>query len=39
VESQAESQNNKQEQHQPEQNTLDGEAQQTSLLLELIQSL
>ena len=36
VESQAESQNNEQEQHQPEQNTLDGEARQTSLLLELI---
>jgi hypothetical protein len=39
VESQAESQNNEQEQHQPEQSIPDVEARQTNLLLELIQGL
>jgi hypothetical protein len=39
VESQAESQNNEQEQHQPEQSTPEAEARQTNLLLELIQGL
>ncbi len=39
VEAQAESQSHEQEQHQPKQNTPDGEARQTNLLLELIQSL
>uniref|UniRef100_A0A2N9FZY4 Uncharacterized protein n=1 Tax=Fagus sylvatica TaxID=28930 RepID=A0A2N9FZY4_FAGSY len=39
VESQAESQNNEQEQHQPEQSIPDVEAWQTNLLLELIQGL
>uniref|UniRef100_A0A2N9I4R3 Integrase catalytic domain-containing protein n=2 Tax=Pentapetalae TaxID=1437201 RepID=A0A2N9I4R3_FAGSY len=37
VESQAQSQNNEQEQHQPEQSVPNAEAQQTNLLLELIQ--
>jgi hypothetical protein len=39
VESQAESQNNEQEQHQPERSTPNAKARQTSLLLELIQGL
>uniref|UniRef100_A0A2N9HEC3 RNA-directed DNA polymerase n=1 Tax=Fagus sylvatica TaxID=28930 RepID=A0A2N9HEC3_FAGSY len=39
VESQAQSQNNEQEQHQPEQSIPNAEARQTNLLLELIQGL
>uniref|UniRef100_A0A2N9HJ60 Uncharacterized protein n=1 Tax=Fagus sylvatica TaxID=28930 RepID=A0A2N9HJ60_FAGSY len=39
MELQAESQNNEQEQHQPEQSAPDTEARQTNLLLELIQGL
>ena len=39
VNSQVESPNREQEQHQPEQNTPDGETRQTNLLLKLIQSL
>jgi hypothetical protein len=39
VESQAQSQNNEQERHQPEQSVPNAEARQTNLLLELIQGL
>jgi hypothetical protein len=39
VESQVQSQNNEQEQHQPEQSIPNAEARQTNLLLELIQGL
>ena len=39
VESQAQSQNNEQEQHQPEHSIPNVEARQTNLLLELIQGL